>query len=239
MYFYIMIRTEDLFRLLEDRRQQLGLSQSEVGRRSLGQSDGSAIQNIRRGSSPTFENLQRICDVLGLRVNIEPIISQLEAPSPVDTAARESDDAFSPIPILDVALAAGNGHLNEHETVISHLAFRVDWLRGLGLSASNAVVARALGESMAPTIYDGDMVLIDRARAAPPMHSRAAKDTRPAPIYAILDGNGARIKRLAMSSPGVLALLSDNPEFPPDFQPVDQVHVIGRVMWWGHTNREV
>lgn len=233
-----MIRTDALFRLIEDRRLQLGLSQSEVGRRSLGQSDGSAIQNIRRGSSPTFENLQKICEVLGLRVSIEPVTGRSESGDSALCLDREHCADYSPIPILDVALAAGTGRVNDHEVIISHLAFRSDWLRGLGLSAASSVVARAAGESMAPTIHDGDAVLIDRARAIPPQHPREAKDSRPAPIYALFDENGARIKRLAVSSPGVLALLSDNPEYPPDFLPADQVHIIGRVMWWGHTNRE-
>lgn len=145
---------------------------------------------------------------------------------------------FLQVPVFDVALAAGAGLHNYTEDVIAHLAFRKDWLKGIGVAPASAVVARAHGTSMLPTIHDGDMVLIDDSQASPPMQPRAAKDQRPAKIFALHNGEGARIKRLELAAPGTLALLSDNPDCPPEFHPATSVSIIGRVMWWGHTNRE-
>lgn len=152
------------------------------------------------------------------------------------TLAEPSD--FLQVPVLDVALAAGNGRHNYGEEVIAHLAFRKDWLRGIGVSPASAVIARSEGESMAPTIRGGDLVLIDRARAEPPAKVREPQDNRPAPIYALLDGEGSRVKRLDLAAPGLVALISDNPAVQTEYRPLSAVSIIGRVMWWGHTNRE-
>lgn len=81
------------------------------------------------------------------------------------------------------------------------------------------------------------MVLIDRARATPPTRVRAPEDRRPSHIYALLGEDGARLKRLDLAAPGLLALISDNPAYPPEFHPVSKVTIIGRVLWWGHTER--
>lgn len=145
---------------------------------------------------------------------------------------------FLQVPVYEVALAAGAGAQNYGEEIIAHLAFRKDWLRGIGVSPASAVVARAWGDSMSPTLRDGDMVLIDRSQADPPSRMRDPKDTRPPAIYALVDDGHARIKRVELAAPGTLAIFSDNPDFPPEFRSVPAVAIIGRVMWWGHTNRE-
>lgn len=72
VYFCTMLPTEALYELLDARRVELGLSQTEVGRRALGHSSASALQNMKRGSSPTVENLSLICDVLGLDLTVGP-----------------------------------------------------------------------------------------------------------------------------------------------------------------------
>lgn len=156
------------------------------------------------------------------------------------TLPIEIDGAlYAHVPLHEATLGAGPGRFNATGPVaVDHLAFRRDWLRRIGVSPNDAVIARVSGDSMAPTIHDGDVVLVDISRAAPPDKPRAPKDTRPAQIYAVLDGELARVKRVELAAPGTLALLSDNPASPPEFRPLDQVSIIGRVLWWGHTNRE-
>lgn len=181
-----------------------------------------------RRQSPSIEKAKEICDALGLEFYIGP---PRFAP---DTGAVPQ---FAPVPVLNAELAAGDGAANGDEPVIAHLAFRRDWLRRIGVSPTAAVIARARGRSMEPTIHDGDMVLIDRGASTLPARPRDASDQRPARIYALRDDGGARVKRLDLAAPGVLALMSDNPDHPPEFRPVSEVQVIGRVVWWGHTDR--
>ena len=145
---------------------------------------------------------------------------------------------YIPIPVYDAFLAAGNGHLNDTDAVTGSLAFRKDWLNDMGLSRDSAVIATASGDSMEPTIHNGDMLLIDLDRTSVPARAREAGDTRPSGIYAVLDDGAARVKRVELAAPGTFALLSDNPAFPVEFRPSDSMSIIGRVVWWGHTSRE-
>jgi len=145
---------------------------------------------------------------------------------------------FAPIPLYSAQLAAGDGATNDGAQIIDNLAFRRDWLKGIGVSPQSAVIARATGDSMTPTLQPGDALLIDRAHADPPTKLRAPGDTRPAQIYALVDDGHARVKRLELAAPGMLMLLSDNPAHAPELRPVAAVSIIGKVVWWGHTNRE-
>lgn len=228
-----MLSPGDIYSALEARRTELGLSQAEVGARAFGKADNSAFQALRRGSSPSAEKLAALCDAVGWELYFGP---------PRDTGPIEQvildGREFAHIPLHAASLAAGGGASNDDEVVIDHLAFRRSWLEQIGVSASSAVLARATGLSMYPTIDHDDMLLIDRSKSAPPQVPRAPRDTRPAPIYALLDDYGARVKRLELAPGGSLALLSDNPAYAPEFQPPSEVQIIGKVMWWGHTNRE-
>ena len=230
--FSTMPSPDEIFAALEARRMELGLSQAEVCLRAFGKADNSAFQALRRGSSPAVDKMASLCRAVGWELRFGPPAD----PGPI-TVLEGSD--FAQVPVHKATLAAGGGADNHTEELVGHLAFRRSWLKRVGVAASAAVLARATGESMAPTIHDGDMLLIDRAKADPPAARRSAKDTRPSPIYAILDvDTGARVKRLELAAPGTLALLSDNPSFAPEFRPVDSVKIIGKVVWWGHTSKE-
>ncbi|MBO4168912.1 helix-turn-helix transcriptional regulator [Luteovulum azotoformans] len=191
------------------------------------------LRNDARRADPKVETAREICNALGL----EFYIGAPRDTAPVHRVDLDGTD-FAPIPVHRVELAAGCGAENHTEDLVGHLAFRRSWLQRIGVSASSAVLARAAGDSMAPTIHDGDMLLIDRSRAEAPRGPRGPKDTRPAPIFAILDDGLARVKRIELVPGGTLALLSDNPVFGPEFRQIGSVSIIGRVMWWGHTNRE-
>lgn len=226
-------------RILEERKR-LDMTQPQMAEAG-GVSKGSQIL-YEKGNAPTADYLRGIAlagaDILYI------LTAERSAASMPVTMMRSIQDAmarpeeFAPVPVYSAELAAGGGAVNAVEDVIDHMAFRRDWLRKMDVSPSAAVVARARGESMAPTLHDGDVVLIDRSRAEPPSKPRAPNDTRPAQIYALMDENGARIKRVDLAAPGMLAILSDNPASPPEFCPVSSITIIGKVVWWGHTNRD-
>ncbi|WP_367888759.1 heavy metal-binding domain-containing protein [Celeribacter indicus] len=100
-------------------------------------------------------------------------------------------DDFANIPLHEASLAAGGGRANGDEFMISSLAFRRDWLGTIGISPANAVLARVEGESMQPTVWAGDMVVIDLAKKEIPVRKGKAKKGR-SPVYAILDDGHAR-----------------------------------------------
>ncbi len=227
-----MIETSALFALLDARRAELGLSQAEVGRRAFGQSDGSALQNIRRGSSPTFDKLQRLCQVLGLEITLDGLSG---APALRKTEAVSED--FAHVPLHAVSLSAGGGFANASEQLVDYLAFRKDWLGKIGVPPASAVLARAEGDSMQPCIWSGDLVLIDQSKTCLPARKMDGKSQRGS-IFAFIEDGHARIKRIDRASDAELLLISDNPDYGPQFAKIETISIIGKVMWWGHTNRE-
>ena len=221
---------------IDEALKRKGLSDAAASKLAVGHP--SLIKNLRmpRDGEKRYNlpALMKLAEVLDLEFYFGPP----RETGPVEQIVLEGSD-FAQVPVHKATLAAGGGADNHTEELAGYLAFRRSWLKRVGVAASAAVLARATGESMAPTIHDGDMLLIDRAKADPPAARRSAKDTRPSPIYAILDvDTGARVKRLELAAPGTLALLSDNPSFAPEFRPVDSVKIIGKVVWWGHTSKE-
>lgn len=120
--------------------------------------------------------------------------------------------------------------------MVDYLAFRKDWLRKIGVSPSNAVLARAKGDSMQPVIWDGDMLLIDRSRKEPPSLALKDQRRRHAPLFALLEDGIAKVKRLQLLDDTRAILISDNPDYSPSFAKTEELSIIGKVLWWGHTN---
>lgn len=194
-----------------------------------------AIRNVIRSekkSGPTLSRVEEICSALGLELYIGP--PRDHAPLP---ELRLEDEDFAKIPLHDALLAAGQGSENLTEEVVDYLAFQREWLRKIGVAPSNAVLARARGDSMQPCIWDGDIVLIDRSRTEIPVRKIGSGRGR-SPIFALLDDGQARIKRIERPEEGQVMLLSDNPDHPPQFAKIETLSIIGKVLWWGHTNRE-
>jgi len=138
-------------------------------------------------------------------------------------------------------LAAGVGAENGSEEIIDHLAFRRDWLKKIGVSASSVRLARVYGDSMQPSLWPGDMILIDTRSNEPPVRKRDTRDQRRSPIYALLDNGEARVKRIERPTADQILLVSDCPDYAPELRQgadLKAISIIGKVVWWGHTAKE-
>ncbi|MEM1077419.1 MAG: S24 family peptidase [Pseudomonadota bacterium] len=99
VHFCTMWETDKLLEIIEDRRRELGLTQTEVTKRAFRRNDTSAIQSIRRGSSPSVEKLAAIGDALGLELYFGP-----------KRAPKEPDfDNNNPLPHKGLAKCGING----------------------------------------------------------------------------------------------------------------------------------
>ncbi len=103
--------------------------------------------------------------------------------------------------------------------------FMRDWLREKGIPPNKAKRFKVKGDSMVPTVGEGDTVLVDTS------------DTkiRNGRVYALSYGDDLRIKRLFTKLDGTLILHSDNPdavprdeELPPELAE-QYIRIIGRV----------
>lgn len=110
-----------------------------------------------------------------------------------------------------------------------HLAFDPSWLRRVARGAPDQLsIIRVSGDSMAPTLDDGDDVLVDRGDGAERMRDG---------IYVLRMDDALVIKRLAVNpatSPRTVSIRSDNLAYPnwPDCDPT-ALDLIGRVVWAG------
>lgn len=147
-------------------------------------------------------------------------------------------EEYAHIPLHSACLSAGHGTINEAEEIVGALAFRREWLRRVGVDASRAALARASGESMEPSIFDGDMLLLDLTRINPPPLAKNERGARKSPIFAVLDDGEAKVKRVHLTDQGTAVLMSDNPDYPPTFVRIETLQIIGKVVWWGHTQSD-
>lgn len=193
------------------------------------------IREDEKRAIPNIDKATKIADALGLELYFGPPRDH----QPVNIVPPKDDD-FAKIPLHEATLSAGNGYVNGDDVVVGTLAFRRDWLKKLGVSASRARVARVHGDSMAPTLSDGDMILIDTSKTDVLARSKSSRRKAP-PIYAFVEDGVARVKRIELVDADFFAVISDNPEFKTEFKrltTISSMRIIGKVLWWGHTSTE-
>lgn len=193
------------------------------------------IRAILRGlkkSGTTLNKAKAVCDALGIDFHLGP-----RRPAEPLGIVEISGEDYARIPVHDAWLSAGPGVANGEEMVIDHLLFRQDWLRKIGVRPDSAALARVSGDSMAPAIQSGDLVLIDTARREVPQHRHDRHLTK-LPILAFIQDGEARVKRLERRPlERLIVLYSDNHDIPPEVISDRDAHllnILGRVAWSGH-----
>jgi len=151
-----------------------------------------------------------ICAVLG--VTSQWLLYGDELQTPSQTLSRMPAGSVM-IPRFDVRAAAGAGSLALTEDVSSYFAFERAWLqRALPRWAGpNSVVGilEGSGDSMEPTIRDGDLIMAVRE---PPEWAVDAGG-----IFVVLHHGQLRIKRLQVDMrSGDVTLISDNTRYAPE-----------------------
>lgn len=148
-----------------------------------------------------------------------------------DDHRSPTDETHVIIPRYTVAASCGAGLLNEHVEVDGGLAFMRSWLRDQGWKAADLVVIYARKDSMAPTITDGSVLLVDTSQTLPESGR----------VYVLNWFGEERVKRLHKIGATRYRISSDNPnkaEYPDeevDFSTQPDVRIIGRVVWQGGT----
>ena len=143
-----------------------------------------------------------------------------------ETLPIPSDDDYALIPQYSARAACGPAYHNGHVEVRGGLAFKRDWLARMGLRPENLSVIAANGESMAPTIHDGEVLLIDHSDTEP----------RDGKVFALARGDEMVVKRLARDFAGGWIVRSDNSDKARfgNFHVSDAaIRIVGRVVWRG------
>ena len=146
-------------------------------------------------------------------------------PSDPSPAPRRHADAVVVIPIApDVRLAAGAGEVVFEESSEVSIAVAVEALASWA-HPERLTCVRAVGNSMEPTILDGDLVAVDAGRT----------DPLEGHLFAVRSDTGLVVKRLRRTGARWL-LSSDNPAYAP--RPVgEEDRILGEIAWCGPQGR--
>jgi len=126
-----------------------------------------------------------------------------------------------------VRASAGPGAIVNEGMGKPYFGFEERWLKALTATpAANLSIVRVEGDSMSPTLNDGDDILVDLGDGADRLRDG---------IYVLRVDDALVVKRLALSPMGRrVTVLSDNRAYPdwPDCC-LDEINCIGRVIWSG------
>ena len=193
---------------IAQRMKELGLQHKDLVV-ATGASKGTVTNWISGVNTPTNERLIKLAQALKttsswlLTGNSSPEFAQVE---PWDSNTPLDDDEIETPFFKDFSFACGGGSISEaiaNET--RKLRMSKATLRNLSITKENAVAATAMGDSMSPTIKDGDTIHLDLGR----------KNIKDGKIFAICIGGLFYCKRLYNLPLGGVRIVSDNAvEFP-------------------------
>lgn len=221
---------DPILKTIDEALKKKGLSDAAASRMAVGHP--SLIKNLRMPRSGekryNLPSLEKLAEVLDLELYFGPP-RDLTPPPEVEVDGSR----FATVARHDASASAGGGFVNFDEAPIDHLAFSKTWLTQNGIQPGASVLINARGQSMEPSIYDGDLVMIDRRK----------REVRNGRIYVYNDpADGTRVKRLEVVPGHAIIVRSDNPdqkEFPPEYHTGDAMNaiaqnIIGEVVWSGH-----
>lgn len=139
--------------------------------------------------------------------------------------ALASNDDQDMVEVAEIDLAYGLGAAFT-DTPVDQVVHRFErtWIESItNTPPALLTIARGRGDSMQPTIQDGDMVLIDRSQ-------RTIREQDA--IWAMSIGEFAMIKRVRSRGERI-AILSDNDRVPAEEVFHEEINIVGRVIFIG------
>lgn len=197
------------------------ISQSEIAK-ALGKDRSNINAKAKRGTELKLSEIRKLENYFNV---------DLTTSSQQD---NNNEENFIDIPVrgdVCASMSSGVTVFNEEQTGVYKISRTL--ARDIGISANSTEMIIAKGDSMAPTIEDGDSLLIDLSK-------REIYDGK---IYCVRIDGQLYAKRLQKIPPCKIKVISDNKEkydpFYIDFSKnLDfDFAVIGEIRWWGRVAR--
>ena len=215
--------TARLWANIELRLSELGISAREASLRAGLKQD--ALRTIKRGENPSSEKLAKIASALETTPNWLLGLEEYH-PAPDLPPDEVSPPRFVPIRQLDVNAGLGAGGFPDDHAQPKTFWMPADLIEWqMGGKPDDFVVMETEGQSMEPTLLNGDLVLVDQRKRNP---------SNPG-LFALWDGFGVVIKwleRVAHSSPPKIRLISENERFSTYEVLAEEASVVGKVVWF-------
>lgn len=204
---------ENITPRLREELQRLGLSQAKAAA-NAGEKSPHRVKAVLSGRQKCPPDLMASFAAMG--VDIMFVLTG-------DRSTRDTPPAASSIPLYDLEAAAGDGKdvLDESES----RAFSIDEeiLAPRGIKPEQCVMLSISGDSMLPTLSDGDVVVVDRTR-----------DALDDGIFLFEMDGRLRVKRLQRVAGGAYVLISDNEKYQAVIVPPNELNtlrIIGRCVF--------
>lgn len=195
---------------------------SEVGSKKVYDKDVAQILGIHhltlatmktRGKIP-YEQILSFCAKRKISVNwllFDQIVDSLQ----------EQTDKFIRVRYLKDIYASAGGGAQNYEEEASFINIDEQTLECMRISDTKNIEAiNVLGDSMEPTLYDGNIVFIDRQKDS----------INKGGIFVVSTPAGLFIKRLQIKTDGTLDLISDNANYSAENVRLDDVRILGQVV---------
>lgn len=215
-------------RILE-RLEALGITQSELARR-VGITQPAIANLIKRGGrSSHLHKIARALETTPEHLEGLPEAERIASPRtglggfpvPADEIDDE-DDEIVEIQELDLAFGMGGGSYLDLPVKAKPRRFTRGWLRLFTQAPPSRIfIAQGIGDSMAPTIQNADICIIDTADTRVKMGDQ---------IWAVAYGETGLIKRLRPMPDGGVKIMSDNPLIEAETAYDGELHVVGKVV---------
>ena len=217
---------KDILAVIDQALQSRGKSAWRASVEATGNSG--LIRMMRRGHVPSVDRLRALCEVLGLEFYVGP--PRGEAGGDLRKSLSESKDALERlleqtrddndhlrVPFADGVRLEGERVVLEATTGLG-ISIPPEELHGWPIS-DGLVCVQVSGDSMRPTLNDGDLVVVDCSSTEP-------EDSE---IFMVHTANGLSANRLHFHDP-VWVLGGDSPEIAT--RPLGSgEQIVGRIVW--------
>lgn len=178
-----------------------------------------------RLSQPTIDKLKaKFPNYPGFRREASDHVGMMGERMPPD----EPRDELVYIRQVDISLAMGDGAVVQDYPATHLVPFNLNFIKAITRGATESLlVMTGHGESMEPTLLRSDLLMIDASQRTPVVSDQ---------IWAFHYAGGGMIKRLRRvreDGRDRMMILSDNPSVPPQTADVEDVHIIGKLVWVG------
>lgn len=198
-----------------------GISAYGVGKK-IGVSHVAVYKWLKGDVLPTVEKIEALADLF----HVTPAYLQFGELGVEGRQVLTIDESTVSIPVLDVSASCGgeNG-LSPDVTLVKMLRVSQEWLSGRmphWANKSSLHIITANGDSMEPTISNGDFVIIDSSKR------QISTDA----VYALYYAGTVFLKRVQVHPDGTLLLISDNERYEPmHVTDVSSLNVVGRCVF--------
>ncbi|WP_288063309.1 XRE family transcriptional regulator [Rodentibacter caecimuris] len=176
-------------------------------------------------SLPTLDNLIALANYANVSVQWLATGEYLEESKQKDSTnlTVSNDETFISIEdCRDVRISAGGGGFNDDYRTFNTTKVEKAWLDARRLKADNCAMFLVSGDSMYPTLKDGEEIIVDRSKT----------DLKDGKIFVLNNERAMLVKKVQITYTGV-TLISQNTEYSPielDAEQASNLIVIGQVV---------